>query len=179
MRGRVSTYAHPGDHASRRETGNAVRDTRRGRVGGLVERERHAPVLALLVVLELVLDHADDDVVAHEPASVHDLLRRKTELRLARDLVAQHVARGEVAHTELFFDERRLRALACDATRPSRPLYQHGFDTAQRVRRTHLPQEGLRGSPEAVALASWGRTRQPSPSPPESGSCRSAAQQAT
>lgn len=50
------------------------------------------PSLALLVVLELVLDHADDNVVGDESALVHDLLGLATELSLLCDLGAEHVS---------------------------------------------------------------------------------------
>ena len=77
----------------------------------------HVPVLALLVVLQLVLDHRNDNLVADKTSSVHDLLRLNPELRLARDLVTEHVTRREMAHAELVADARRLRALACEPSR--------------------------------------------------------------
>jgi len=49
---------------------------------------------ALLVVVELLLDHADHNVVADQTALVHDLLRLAPEGRLLRNLGAQHVAGG-------------------------------------------------------------------------------------
>ena len=73
----------------------------------------NVPVLALLVVLELVPNHAHHNVVRDEPTSIHDLLGLDTERRLLRHLLAQHVARREVAHAELVAYSRRLRALAC------------------------------------------------------------------
>jgi hypothetical protein len=79
----------------------------RGRVKQLL------PVLASPVVLELVADHADHDVVRDEPAGVHDLLSFYAERRLLRHLLAEHVARREVAHAKLVAYPRRLRALAC------------------------------------------------------------------
>lgn len=85
----------------------------------------HAPVLALLVILELVPDNADHDVVADEPARVHDLLRLDAELRLLRDLLAQHVARRQMAHAELLLDPRRLRALSCIPHKPTAHTNTH------------------------------------------------------
>ena len=76
------------------------------------DASNHAPVLARLVVLELVLDHVDDDVVREQPAGVHDLLRLDAELRLRGDLLTQHVAGGEVTHAKLVADAGSLRALA-------------------------------------------------------------------
>ena len=73
----------------------------------------HLPVLAGLVVLELVLDHTDDNVIAHETSSIHDLLRLNAEGRLARDLVAEEVTSREVADAELFLYPRSLCSLAC------------------------------------------------------------------
>lgn len=46
------------------------------------------PSLALLVVLELFLDHTDHDIVAYETALVHDLLRLATKRSLLGDLGA-------------------------------------------------------------------------------------------
>jgi hypothetical protein len=54
----------------------------------------HVPVLALLVVLELSLDHIDHDFVADQTAGIHDLLGFSAERRLRCDLRAKHVSRG-------------------------------------------------------------------------------------
>ena len=48
----------------------------------------NAPVLALLVVLELVPDHTNHNVIRDEPARIHDLFRLDTERRLLRYLLA-------------------------------------------------------------------------------------------
>ena len=96
--------------------GNPSRTKLKGETRQKASRARdasnHAPVLARLVVLELVLDHVDDDVVREQPASVHDLLRLDAELRLRGDLLTQHVASGEVTHAKLVADAGSLRALA-------------------------------------------------------------------
>jgi hypothetical protein len=73
---------------------------------------RNSPVLALGVVVQLVLDHADHDLVRHQLALVHDLLGLATKLGLSGDLRAQHVAGGQVAGAVLFLDLRGLGALA-------------------------------------------------------------------
>ena len=52
----------------------------------------HSPILADLVVLELVPDHTDDNVITHEASSIHDLLGLNAKGSLARDLVAEQVA---------------------------------------------------------------------------------------
>lgn len=74
-----------------------------------------SPAQTLLVGLELVLYHADHDLVAHEPALVHDLLGLLAEVCALGHLLSQHVARGQVAHAvvETLEDLGRLRALAC------------------------------------------------------------------
>ena len=54
----------------------------------------NVPSLALLVVLELVLDHANDNVVGNESTLVHDLLGLATELSLLCDLRTEHVSGG-------------------------------------------------------------------------------------
>lgn len=71
------------------------------------------PVLALLVVVQLVLDHANHDLVRHKLALVHDLLGLATELGLSSDLRAKHVTSGQVAGAVLVLDPRRLSTLAC------------------------------------------------------------------
>lgn len=75
----------------------------------------HAPELALRVGLELRLDHADDDLVADEAAGVHNLLGLLAQLGAGLDLLAEHVARGEVADLVLFLDVGCLGSLACGA----------------------------------------------------------------
>jgi len=77
------------------------------------EDEIDPPALAVCVVVEVVFNHTDHDLIAHERASVHDLLRLDAERGLLGDLLAKHVARGEMADTELFLDGRCLRTLAC------------------------------------------------------------------
>jgi hypothetical protein len=58
------------------------------------EAALHVPVLALLVVLELSLDHIDHDLVADQTAGIHNLLGFSAERRLRRDLRAEHVSCG-------------------------------------------------------------------------------------
>lgn len=84
----------------RHGTGEAVEDES-GRGEGRVSNKRLAletghsslgglmgplPSLALLVVIQLSLDHADDDVVTDEATSVHDLLGLPTQRSLLGDL---------------------------------------------------------------------------------------------
>lgn len=52
------------------------------------------PALALGVVVELLLDHANDNVVADETALVHDLLGLPAERCLLGDLGPKHVTCG-------------------------------------------------------------------------------------
>jgi hypothetical protein len=65
---------------------------------GLGDRPREAvedeAALALLVGLELALDHANDNVVADEAAGVHDLLGLLAERGLLGDLGSEHVTGG-------------------------------------------------------------------------------------
>ena len=72
----------------------------------------HLPILALLVVVQLLLDHVDHDVVRHEPTLVHDLLSLTAQVGLGGDLRAQHVAGSEMAAVVLLLDLRGLGALA-------------------------------------------------------------------
>ena len=55
---------------------------------------QHEPVLALVVVLELVLDHVDHDLVADQTTLVHNLLGLTSQLGLLCDLGAEHVTGG-------------------------------------------------------------------------------------
>lgn len=83
------------------------------------------PVLALLVVIQLVLDHVDHDLVRDQLALIHDLLRLPAELGLRGHLRAQHVSGSQMADTVLLLDLRRLGALAC-ASPSVRELYPLG-----------------------------------------------------
>ena len=76
-------------------------------------RKPYAPVLAGLVVLKLILNHADHDVVADKTSSIHDLLCLEAELGLLRYLVSEHVASGQMADAELVADPGCLCALSC------------------------------------------------------------------
>ena len=71
-----------------------------------------APILARLVVLELVLDHPNHDIIADESPSVHDLLCLPTELGFLGNLLAEHVPCREVAYAELVAYPRGLCTLA-------------------------------------------------------------------
>lgn len=54
------------------------------------------PSLTLLIVLQLVLDHADHNFIADKSTLVHDLLGFPTERCLLCDLGSKHVASGLV-----------------------------------------------------------------------------------
>jgi len=71
------------------------------------------PVLTLLVVVQLILDHANHDLVRHQLALVHNLLGLATKLGLSSDLRAKHVAGGQVAGAVLLLDLWGLSTLAC------------------------------------------------------------------
>lgn len=70
------------------------------------------PILALLVILQLALDHVDHDVVRHESTLIHNLLRLSSQLRLRRDLRAQHVTSCKMAAGEFVLDRGSLGAFA-------------------------------------------------------------------
>ena len=115
------------------------------------------PVLTRLVVLELVPDHAHHDVVRDEPTSIHDLFSLDAERRLLRDLLAQHIARSEVADAELFTYTRRLCALACIRTRPT--PHKQGQERAcinqQRAARSRKSKTRA-GTRAAARTCAWG-----------------------
>lgn len=59
-----------------------------------IAKEVNIPALALLVVVELLLDHANDNVVTDETTLVHDLLRFAAKGSLLSNLRSQHVTSG-------------------------------------------------------------------------------------
>ena len=61
--------------------------------------------------LDGLLDDADDDVIRHERAALHGLLRLDAVRGLGRDRRAKHVTGGEMAQAVLRLDFRRLCAL--------------------------------------------------------------------
>lgn len=79
---------------------------------GAGEAVEDEAVLALLVRLELRLDHVDHDVVRDKAAGVHNLLGGLAELGLSLDLSAEHVAGSEVADAVLVGNGGSLGALA-------------------------------------------------------------------
>jgi hypothetical protein len=97
------------------------------------------PVLALLVVVQLVLDHANHDLVRHQLALVHNLLGLATELGLSGDLRAQHVAGGQVASAVLLLDLRGLGTLAYWGLSYELPLSSRGnvLTSARRANEDH------------------------------------------
>ena len=73
----------------------------------------YAPPLALRVLLELLLDHADHDLVTDETTLVHDLLGGLAQLSLAGNLRTKHVSGSKVADAVLLSDLGSLGALSC------------------------------------------------------------------
>jgi len=63
-------------------------------LAGFATDRSDIPSLALLVVLQLLLNHANDDVIADETTLVHDLLGFPAERSLLGDLGSQHVTSG-------------------------------------------------------------------------------------
>jgi len=57
-------------------------------------RDRNLPAPALGIVVQLFLDHANDDVIADKAALVHNLLGFPAQRRLLGDLGSQHVTSG-------------------------------------------------------------------------------------
>lgn len=88
----------------------------------MVRSMYHIPALALLVRVQLALDHANHDLVRDQLALVHDLLSLLAELRLRGDLSAQHVTGSQMAAAELLLDLRRLRSLAYKRSQKVSPL---------------------------------------------------------
>jgi hypothetical protein len=76
-----------------------------------------SPVLALLVVGQLILDHVDHDLIADEVSSVHDLLGLFTEVSLSLDLGSKHVSSSQVADTVFARNVGCLCSLSCIISR--------------------------------------------------------------
>lgn len=68
---------------------------------GTRETVKNETVLAVLVVLELTLDHADHDVVTHKTTLVHDLLGLLAKLSASLDLATEHITGSKVARLAL------------------------------------------------------------------------------
>ena len=83
------------------------RDRLRGRAREAVEDE----ALLGVRILQALGDQADDDIVGHEVARVHERLRLLPQRRAGLYGSAQHVARGDVRRAELFNQLGRLRTL--------------------------------------------------------------------
>lgn len=78
---------------------------------GAREAVEHEPLRARLRA-QILADDVHDDVVAHEAARFHYLLRLLARRRPRGDSRAQHVARREMAHAVLVDELRGLCALA-------------------------------------------------------------------
>ncbi|KAH3668618.1 hypothetical protein OGAPHI_002372 [Ogataea philodendri] len=71
---------------------------------GSWESVQNEPVLALLVVGQLILDHVDHDLIRNKLTLVHDLLGLNTKRSLLGNLRTQHVTSGQVTSTELLLE---------------------------------------------------------------------------
>lgn len=72
--------------------GKGSQQTRKASLG--TSNGRSLPALAFLIVVKLLLDHADDNLVADETTLVHNLLGLATKGSLLGDLGAKHVTGG-------------------------------------------------------------------------------------
>ncbi|SRR6266478_7207398 len=114
------------------------------------------PVLARLVGLELVPDHAHHDVVRDEPTGIHDLLSFDTKSCLLRDLLTQHITCCEVADAKLVAYPRCLCALAYIHTRHKQgkaPLAKKKRAPRSRNQRENAT---ARAATRAARTCTWG-----------------------
>lgn len=103
----------------------------------------HLPSTALLVVLELLLNHTNHDLIRHKPALIHDLLCLLAQLGLRGDLSAEHVTCCQMAAAKFLLDLRGLSSLACQETYRSVicvALSVH--EVLGYARRIHVPAPG-------------------------------------
>jgi len=82
----------------------------------------NVPVLALLVVLQVVLDHVNHDLVTDQSTGVHDLLGLETNLGLVSNGSTKHVAGSQVADAELLLDLRGLGTFAWNVCKPEESI---------------------------------------------------------
>lgn len=75
---------------------------------GARESVQQEPVLALGLV-QIRVNHIDDQVVGDQLAIVHDLLDGRAECRPRLDFRPQHIASGQVAHAVLLLQDGRLQ----------------------------------------------------------------------
>ncbi|GAA4671176.1 hypothetical protein GCM10023347_26270 [Streptomyces chumphonensis] len=63
-------------------------------------------------LLHAVLGHADGDLVRHQLALAHEVLRAAAQLRALADVGTEEVTGGDVRNAEILGEQRGLRALA-------------------------------------------------------------------
>ncbi len=73
----------------------------------------NSPVLARLVVLQLVFNHPNHNIIRDQSSSIHYLLRLDTKGCFLGYLFAKHVTGCQMAHTEFISYPGSLRALSC------------------------------------------------------------------
>jgi hypothetical protein len=79
-----------------------------------------------------LLDHLDDDLVGDETSRGDDAPGLQAEPGLARDLLAQKVASGDVEEVELPDERLRLRALAGPGRAEQRDIKHVGLPSRRR-----------------------------------------------
>ena len=78
---------------------------------GLRNRAREPIDDDVVGVRQFGFDHADHEIVRHEFAGIHVALRFQAEGGLVRPMLAQHIARRDLAIPETVLENLRLRAL--------------------------------------------------------------------
>ena len=96
------------DHEIELDTGILHRVGLRDGAWKAVEQKAFAAIR----LADAFLDHADDDVVRHQRAGVHDFFRRHAECRAVFYVRPQHVTGRYLRNAEFFLDVRRLGAFA-------------------------------------------------------------------
>ena len=91
-------------------------------------------MFAVLVVLQLALDHTNHDLVRNQFTLVHDLFGFPTEIGLGGDLGAKHVTGGQVTAAEALLDLRRLSSLSY----VTRPMSVEGRTISGHNREAHV-----------------------------------------
>ena len=109
-----------GDHPGHPVRAGGEHGVQRDRLGHGSRESIEEDALGGVGLVEAALDHADHQVVGHQPAGVHDRLGLTAERRVVSDLVAQHVPGGDMRDAEAHRHARRLGSLAA----PGRPEHQ-------------------------------------------------------
>ncbi len=116
------------DHARQVATEVVERRVERLRLADRAREAVEQEAVTGIVALDALDDHADDHLVGHELAGIHERLRLHAEFGAVGDRLAQHVAGGDVREVEVLADPLGLRALpGAGRTEQDEVQLRHGY----------------------------------------------------